>query len=141
MDKVNFCTNLNKLKNKSIRILSRFFETSLYLNFICRINQNKIRGDVRHFCTFVEFRRSNLWQLLLCNNDRGGERMKCFSVKSSVQSQVVCVRSSVSAGGRSENLGVHADLIKKKKMLNFVRDYALAKTLERPLSLMFYRLI
>ena len=30
--------------------------------------------------------------------------MKCFSVKSSVQSQVVCVRSSVSAGGRSENL-------------------------------------
>ena len=38
--------------------------------------------------------------------------MKCFSVKSSVQSQVVCVRSSVSAGGRSENLGVHAYLVK-----------------------------
>ena len=38
--------------------------------------------------------------------------MKCFSVKSSVQSQVVCVRSSVGAGGRSENLGVPADLIR-----------------------------
>ena len=38
--------------------------------------------------------------------------MKCFSVKSSVQSQVVCVRSSVSAGGRSKNLGAHAGLIK-----------------------------
>ena len=42
----------------------------------------------------------------------GEERMKCFSVKSSVQSQVVCVRSSVRAVGRSENLGVHADIVK-----------------------------
>ena len=52
--------------------------------------------------------------------------MKCFSVKSSVQSQVVCVRSSVSAVGRSENLGEHAGLKKEKKNVEFCERLCLS---------------
>ena len=48
-----------------------------------------------------------------------------FSQKLSPVSSSLCVRSSVSAGGRSKNLGVHAGRIKEKNLLNFVRDYAL----------------
>ena len=61
--------------------------------------------------------------------------MKCFSVKSSVQSQVVCVRSSVSAGGRSKNLGVHADIIKKKeKSVEFCEGLCLGLHIHIPTS-------
>ena len=51
-----------------------------------------------------------------------------FSQKLSPVSSSLCVRSSVSAGGRSKNLGVHAGQIKEKKLLNFVIDYVLVST-------------